>query len=122
MPTACRCSSVQIVLCRQVTPVAALQVRKIDRKLKACHNLLLDPTSAVYKARKAAKEQEDRQHREQKVTSQSVSVLQLHEMDRKVVRHATCVLAYAVAPGPCEARGLAQLRPYGWDDFATCVT
>ena len=44
-----------------------MQVRKIDRKLKACHNPLLDPDSDVYKQRAAAAEQQEQDIRDKKV-------------------------------------------------------
>lgn len=36
---------------------ASSQVRRIDRRLKACHNPLLDPSSAAFQAEEAAREQ-----------------------------------------------------------------
>ena len=44
-----------------------MQVRKIDRKLKACHNPLLDPDSDVYKQRAAAAQQQEQDIRDKKV-------------------------------------------------------
>lgn len=45
-----------------------MQVRKIDRKLKACHNPLLDPDSDVFKQLAAAAEQQEQEVRDQKVS------------------------------------------------------
>ena len=44
-----------------------LKVRKIDRKLKACHNLLLDPESDIFKQQAAAAQQQVREDRDSKV-------------------------------------------------------
>jgi len=44
-----------------------LQVRKIDRKLKACHNPLLDPDSDLFKQQAAATQQQEHDQREMKV-------------------------------------------------------
>ncbi len=44
-----------------------MQVRKIDRKLKACHNPLLDPDSALFKQHAAAMQQQEQDQREVKV-------------------------------------------------------
>ena len=44
-----------------------LKVRKIDRKLKACHNLLLDPESDLYKQKAAAAQQQLKEDRDSKV-------------------------------------------------------
>lgn len=46
-----------------------LQVRKIDRKLKACHNPLLDPDSDAFKQQAAVDEQQERDQRDKKVRS-----------------------------------------------------
>ena len=42
-------------------------MRKIDRKLKACHNPLTDPDSDAYKEQAAAAEQQQREERDLKV-------------------------------------------------------
>ena len=47
--------------------MVALQVRKIDRKLKACHNPLLDPDSDLFKQQAAAIQQQEHDQREKKV-------------------------------------------------------
>lgn len=44
-----------------------LKVRKIDRKLKACHNPLLDPESDIFKQQAAAAQQQLQEHKESKV-------------------------------------------------------
>ena len=44
-----------------------LKVRKIDRKLKACHNPLLDPESDIFKQQAAAAQQQVKEDRESKV-------------------------------------------------------
>ena len=49
-----------------------MQVRKIDRKLKACHNPLLDPESDAFKQLAAAAELQERQERDRKVCSSSL--------------------------------------------------
>lgn len=54
--------------------VMLVQVRKIDRKLKACHNPLLDPESDVYKQRAAAAEQQEQKARDQKVCKSKSAV------------------------------------------------
>ena len=57
--------------CRHPKPeghiMVALQVRKIDRKLKACHNPLLDPDSDLFKQQAAATQQQEHGQREMKV-------------------------------------------------------
>ena len=45
----------------------ALKVRKIDRKLKACHNPLLDPESDAFKQQAAAAQQQEQDDRDKKV-------------------------------------------------------
>lgn len=50
-----------------------LKVRKIDRKLKACHNPLLDPDSDIFKQRAAAAQQQVKEDRDSKVDLQDVS-------------------------------------------------
>lgn len=50
-----------------------LQVRKIDRKLKACHNPLLDPESEIFKQQAAAAKQQVKEDRDSKVDLQDVS-------------------------------------------------
>ncbi|KAL3139883.1 hypothetical protein ABBQ38_004177 [Trebouxia sp. C0009 RCD-2024] len=47
-------------------PVDEAEVRKIDRKLKACHNLLLDPESDIYKQKAAAAQQQLKEDRDSK--------------------------------------------------------
>lgn len=44
-----------------------LKVRKIDRKLKACHNPLLDPESDIFKQQAAAAQKQVKEDRESKV-------------------------------------------------------
>lgn len=50
-----------------------LKVRKIDRKLKACHNPFLDPESDIFKQRAAAAQQQAKEDRDSKVNLQDVS-------------------------------------------------
>lgn len=47
-------------------PVDDAEVRKIDRKLKACHNPLLDPDSDAFKQQAAVDEQQERDQRDKK--------------------------------------------------------
>lgn len=47
-------------------PVDDAEVRKIDRKLKACHNPLTNPDSDAYKEQAAAAEQQKREERDLK--------------------------------------------------------
>lgn len=47
-------------------PVDDAEVRKIDRKLKACHNPLLDPDSDLFKQQAAATQQQEHGQREMK--------------------------------------------------------
>lgn len=44
-----------------------LKVRKIDRKLKACHNPLLDPESDIFKQQAAAAQQQVKEDKDSKV-------------------------------------------------------
>lgn len=44
-----------------------LQIRKIDKRLKACHNLLLDPDSQAHKDAAAAKASREADKRRKKV-------------------------------------------------------
>ena len=57
------------------------KVRKIDRKLKACHNPLLDPESDIFKQRAAAAQQQVKEDRDSKVDLQDVP-LKLCNMQR----------------------------------------
>ena len=65
------CASCLICKSRAASLVHLIQVRKIDRKLKACHNPLLDPESDVYKKHAAAAEQQEQEARDQKVATLS---------------------------------------------------
>ncbi len=64
-------AAVCLCQCRHMKPethiMVVLQVRKIDRKLKACHNPLLDPDSDLFKQLAAATEQQEHDQREKKV-------------------------------------------------------
>ena len=78
--------------------VCVAQVRRIDRRLKACHNPLLDPTSAAFRAEEAAREQAAADARQRKARPHLRLML-------CIVSSVSCIREiWQAAVGACQAK------------------
>ncbi|KAK9809925.1 hypothetical protein WJX72_001822 [[Myrmecia] bisecta] len=92
-------------------PVNDDEVRKIDRRLKACHNPLLDPESAAYKRAQQQQDKEQRHNRELKVQARHAATQAAEAQLLGMSAHVTQANGQHALPTISEGQPAALAEP-----------
>ena len=71
----------------------SLQAAKIDRKLKLCHNLLLDPDSDAFEQQDALKQQQAQKQRQAKVRGAWHPSVSCHKLEHVLLLQTVALMA-----------------------------
>lgn len=96
----------QLAVAAAQTPVSEAQAAAVDRKLRLCHNPLLDPGSQAFKAAAAAKDKERQEKRQKKLKARHARTASiLGEVPAAVANGAAGAAAAGAEDGEDAAAG-----------------